>query len=68
MILEKLKTSSKQATITVSYKVDTGCDGIIMSFNIIYSKNYFLTPQKIYWQQQKIQPCLEHKIVQLLHN
>ena len=34
VILSKLKTSSKQATITVPYKVDMGCDGNIMPFNI----------------------------------
>ena len=34
MIIAKLKTSSKQATITVPYKFDTGCDGNIMPFNV----------------------------------
>ena len=34
MIVAKLKTSCKQATITVPYKVDMGCDGNIMPFNI----------------------------------
>ena len=34
MILAKLKTSSKQATMTVPFKVDTGSDGNIMPFNI----------------------------------
>ena len=33
-IIAKLETSSKQATMTFPYKVDTGCDGNIMPFNI----------------------------------
>ena len=44
MIIAKLKTSSKQATMMVPYKVDTGCDGNIMSINVF--KNYSLTQQK----------------------
>ena len=39
--IAKLKTSSKQATIMVQYKVDTGCDGNIMPFNVF--KKFFLT-------------------------
>ena len=34
VILAKLKTLSKQATMMVPYKVDMGCDGNIMTFNI----------------------------------
>ena len=45
MILSKLKTSSKQATITVPNKVDIGCDENIMPFNVF--KTSSLTPQKI---------------------
>ena len=33
-IIAKLKTSSKQATITVPFKVYTGCNGNIMPFNV----------------------------------
>ena len=47
VILAKLKTSSTQATIMVLYKVDMGCDGNKMPFNVF--KNYSLTPQKIDW-------------------
>ena len=65
-ILPKLKTSSKQAAMMVPYKVDTGCNGNIMPFHIF--KKYFLTPQKIDWQQQKIQLHVEHITAQLLHN
>ena len=49
MILANLKRSSKQATIMVPCKVDTGCDGSIIPCNIF--KNYSLTPQKIKWWQ-----------------
>ena len=66
LIVEKLKTSSKQATMMVPYMVDMGCDGHILPFSIF--KNYFLTPQKIHWWQQKIQPHLEHITAQLLHS
>ena len=44
-IIAKLKISSKQATIMVPYKVDMGCDGNIMLFNVF--KNYFLMQQQI---------------------
>ena len=33
-LLSKLKTSSKQATMTVPYKINMGCGGNIMPFNI----------------------------------
>ena len=52
MILAKLKILSKQATITVPYKVDTGYDGNIMPFNIF--KKYSLAPEKVDRQQQKL--------------
>ena len=50
VIVTKLKTLSKQATVMVPYKFDMGLDGNIMPFNMF--KNKFLVPQKIYlWQQ-----------------
>ena len=38
--------------MTVNYKVDMGCNG--NKEHSIYSNNYFLASQKMYWQQQKI--------------
>ena len=34
-IVVKLKKSSKEATIMVAYKVETGCNGDLMPFNIL---------------------------------
>ena len=51
MIIAKLNTSSKQATMKVPYKVDMDCNGNIMPFNVF--KNYSLTQRKVNWQQKR---------------
>ena len=61
--ITKLKTSSKQATIILSYKVDIGCNGNLALFNIF--KTLFLTQQQVDWWQQKIHPFLKHMIAQI---